>query len=308
MECRQPALGLLGGDVGVSRLSTITALAAAGLLSLSACDADAPVDSNSQQDLTPTVSARPTPAPAPTSAPTSGAPEPPRRGACYRLTYDQAIAPTTQDAPRPCRGAHTTQTYAVGDLDLILNGHLLGVDSAAAREQAARRCPARLAKFLGGTQEQLRLSLLRPVWFTPTIEESDAGAGWYRCDVIAIARERRLAPIRGTLKGILATPEGRDEFGMCGTDQPGSASFSRVLCREDHTWRAIAIVGLASKSKDGSYPGEKPLRRAGEEICADAARTIAADALDYDWGYEWPTREQWDAGQTYGRCWAPDPA
>ena len=33
---------------------------------------------------------------------------------------------------------------------------------------------------------------------------------------------------------------------------------------------------------------------------------MAEDALDYEWGYEWPTAEQWAAGQTYGRCWAPD--
>ena len=40
----------------------------------------------------------------------------------------------------------------------------------------------------------------------------------------------------------------------------------------------------------------------------EAARAIASDALDYEWGYEWPTKEQWQAGQTFGRCWAPDPA
>ena len=38
----------------------------------------------------------------------------------------------------------------------------------------------------------------------------------------------------------------------------------------------------------------------------DAGREVADDALDYEWGYEWPTAEQWEAGQDYGRCWAPD--
>ena len=32
---------------------------------------------------------------------------------------------------------------------------------------------------------------------------------------------------------------------------------------------------------------------------------VAEDALDYEWGYEWPTADQWAARQTYGRCWAP---
>ncbi len=33
---------------------------------------------------------------------------------------------------------------------------------------------------------------------------------------------------------------------------------------------------------------------------------MADDALNFQWGYEWPTEKQWDDGQTYGRCWAPD--
>ena len=28
--------------------------------------------------------------------------------------------------------------------------------------------------------------MLRTVWFTPSVEESDAGANWYRCDVVAL--------------------------------------------------------------------------------------------------------------------------
>ena len=48
------------------------------------------------------------------------------------------------------------------------------------------------------------------------------------------------------------------------------------------------------------YPGEQKVRDAGEAACEDAGRGAADDALDFQWGYEWPTEEQWDAGQTYG--------
>ena len=97
-------------------------------------------------------------------------------------------------------------------------------------------------------------------------------------------------------------------YAMCATDQPGTADFQRVLCRDAHTWKAISTIdltGLAKKS-GGDYPGEAAVKGAGDETCADAARAIAPDALDYQWGYEWPTSDQWAAGQTYGRCWAPD--
>ena len=188
------------------------------------------------------------------------------------------------------------------------NGHLVAVDSDLARRQVARRCPSQLGAYVGATEEQLRLSMLRPVWFTPTIEQSDAGAAWYRCDVIAVSGEKQVAKIDHNIFESLKTAEGRDEFAMCGTAQPGTKEFARVLCREDHTWKAISVLDLSDKAKKGKYPGEDAVQSAGNTVCADAAREIASDALDYEWGYEWPTKDQWQAGQTYGRCWSPDPA
>ena len=275
----------------------------AALLSLAACTSDD--DDPPAADATtaaPTTLA-PTPAPPPA---------PPPLGACYRLSYAEAIAPTNSDTPVSCDKGHTSQTFAVGRLDLLADGHLLGVDSDAVRRQVARRCPGGLARYVGATQEQLRLSVLRPVWFTPTIEEADAGADWYRCDVIAVTGDRKVAKFDHNLFEALTTPARRAEFGLCGTAQPGTPAFSRVLCREDHTWKAIAVVDLTDLGGDGkrgAYPGEKAVRAAGDDgTCADAARAIASDALDYEWGYEWPTKDQWQAGQTYGRCWSPDPA
>lgn len=275
------------------------ALLAAAVLLLGGCTSG---DDEPAPEPTPTA----TPTPPPAAAPP---PPAPAAGACYRLSYDEALAPTNADAAVDCARGHTSQTYAVGRLDLVSGGHLLAVDSDAVRAQVAKRCPRRLAAYLGGDEEQLRLSLLRPVWFTPTLEESDQGAAWYRCDVIAVTGQDRLAKVTGELAGVLARPAGRAAYGVCGTAQPGSDDFARVLCRDPHSWRAISVVDLAdSARKGGRYPGEGVVREAGQDVCQEAARQVAADALDYEWGYEWPTAEQWDAGQTYGRCWAPDPA
>ena len=52
--------------------------------------------------------------------------------------------------------------------------------------------------------------------------------------------------------------------------------------------------------------GKQKAQAAGQEPCAEAARGSADDALSYDWGYEWPDRQQWRAGRTHGFCWAPD--
>ena len=89
---------------------------------------------------------------------------------------------------------------------------------------------------------------------------------------------------------------------MCGTAEPGSDGFARVICSSNHSWRAIETVDV-----DGErYPGEEAARDAGQGPCEDAARERADDALNFKWGYEWPTAQQWKAGQTYGLCWVRD--
>jgi hypothetical protein len=290
VEGGQPPLGVLGEDERVRRL--VPTVAALALALAAGCTAD-----SSEPGAKPSASE---------PSPSVGAPPPrPKVGSCHRLTYEEALAPTDVEPAVDCSKPHTSQTYAVGRLATELDGHLLAVDSAAVHAQVAERCPTTLGTYLGATQEQLRLTMLRAVWFTPTVEDSDAGANWFRCDVIAVAGEDRVGKALGSFKGALASPEGRRVYAMCGTAQPGTPGFERVLCSEDDSWRAIRSVTLKGKGPDDAYPGEDAVREAGAGPCTEAARAIADDALDYEWGYEWPTADQWAAGQTYGRCWAP---
>ncbi len=269
--------------------AAVTALLLAGCSGGGSDDADAPVPS-------PSVSVTPTPSAA------APLPKPPRERDCYRLDYDEAVAPTVEVPPTPCARKHTSVTVAVGPLDAVVDGHLLAVDSKRVRNQVAATCPDRFADFVGGSEDDRRLSMLRPVWFTPTVEQSDAGESWYRCDGVAVAGDERLAPIVGRLRGALDDQDGRDRYAMCGTAAPGTDGFERVICSADHSWRAVATVPF-----DGDkYPGVEQVRAAGDEPCKDAGANAADGALDYKWGYEWPTAEQWRAGQTYGLCWVPD--
>ena len=243
----------------------------------------------------PAASASPTPLPRATPAPV------PQDGVCHQLTFAQALAPTASDAaPVPCRQPHTAQTYTVGRLTTEVGGHLVAVDSARVQRQVRTSCPQRLAAFLGASEERLRLSMLRAVWFTPTVEQSDEGADWFRCDVIAVAGDQQLATLTGTLKGALGSGA-TGPWAMCGTAEPGTPAFKRVPCRDKHSWRALRTIALGGED----YPGEAAAKAAGQKTCQEAGRAVAKDALDYQWGYEWPTKAQWDAGQTYGICWAP---
>ncbi|MFC5730763.1 MULTISPECIES: septum formation family protein [Nocardioides] len=242
---------------------------------------------------------------APATSTPSAAPEPPPEpttGACYRLEFEAAVAPTADAEPVDCGQPHTSETVAVGTVDAVVDGHLLAIDSAHVQAQVAADCPRLLSRFVGGTPKNLRLSMIRPVWFTPTVEESDEGADWFRCDAVLLAGAEELAEVRGSLKDALDRPAPREAHAMCGTAAPDAKNFERVPCSARHSWRAIDVVAF----KPGKYPGERTVRRAGGTQCEDAGAEVAEDPLDFRWGYEWPTQEQWQMGQTFGRCWAPD--
>lgn len=243
-----------------------------------------------------------TPPPAtPSRTVAAPAPDAPSAGACHQLNYQQALAPTSTSKPVPCNKPHTAQTTFVGQAPTVVGGHLLAPDSARVRAAIATECGQRLPRFLGLPADQVPLTMLRSVWFTPTPAEIARGANWFRCEVIALAAEEKLAPLTGSLASTLADPDSASRFAMCGTASPDSADFRRVVCSTAHTWRAVEVVNLP----DGRYPGRDRVAAAGQDQCDRAGQAAATDPLNYQWAYEWPTAEQWQEGQTYGRCWVP---
>ncbi len=309
MDGRQPALDLLGEDGPVMRrtplvvalvvVAALTAGCTSGDSSDPGADASTPIPSASGSPSA-DGSASPSASPSSTVVPATPAPRPARR-ACYRLGYADAVAPTTEVAAVDCARRHTSLTFRVGTVDAVVDGHLLAVDSRHVQDDIAAQCPAALDTFLGGTEDDRRLSMLRTVWFSPSIEQSDEGGNWFRCDVIALAGNEKLAPLTGRVAGALGRDGWQDRFGMCGTTDPQDADFERVICARRHAWRAIATID--AKGRD--YPGAASLRGSGKAACEDPARAVAPDPLTVTWSYEPPTRAQWRSGQHYGICWVP---
>lgn len=277
------------GETSYRLRRTLVGLLCAGLAAaLTACEDDSTDPAEKEPAAKQTTAAEP--------------PAPPEPGACYPLPFEAAVAPTSEVEAVPCTARHTSETVAVGTIDALVDGHLLAVDSDRVQAQVASACPKALTTYVGGSIERLRLSMIRPVWFTPTVEQSDAGADWYRCDAVLLAGTSSLSQLTTSLKGVLDQAKGRDRYAMCGTAAPDAKDFQRVLCSAKHSWRAIDVVVF----REGTYPGEKKVRAAGRAQCEDAAADVAEDPLVFEWGYEWPTAEQWAMGQAFGRCWAPD--
>jgi len=292
----QPAVGVLGEDRPVNRRVQGLVLALAVVLGLtSACSpgggsgADTPATS-------PVTSSTPTVAAAPPAAPPLHA--------CYALTLAQAEAPTSAVGPVPCTASHTAVTIQVGTIRPVVDGHLLAVDSDTVQKQIARRCQGRLPAYVGGNEETRRLSRLTVVWFSPTLADSDRGALWFRCDLVALAGHDQLAPLPGSARHVLAAAGALDRFGTCGTAAPSVRRFQRVICSRPHTWRARSTVNLPARAK---YL-DKAAGAAADSTCHDVESRLASDILKLQWSFEWPSRSEWDAGQRFGYCWTPDPA
>lgn len=243
---------------------------------------------------------------APEAAPTASVPpKPPRRpkvGDCHRLSWDEALSPAATDTRVACRRKHTAVTFHVGRIERTRAGRPRPVDSARVQQQVARVCPERLPDFLGATPDQVRRSLLRAVWFTPTLEQADAGAAWFRCDVVATGSDETLAKLPRRLRDGFADDALRERFALCATGEPGQKSFTRVPCAATHAWRAVTSVDVSGDT----YPGQAAVEEAMSDACSDAATEAASNPLDVRWSQEGPTRRQWRAGQRHGLCWVPD--
>ncbi|MCF6379596.1 septum formation family protein [Nocardioides KLBMP 9356] len=270
------------------RLAALAAL----VVALGACTST-PTEPAADQ----TPSATSTPSPTESTPPPDPGPTP-RVGECHLLSFGQAVSVVGRTEPVRCRRKHTAETYFVGRLKLATKaGHVRRVDSRAAQEQARSTCAARLPRHLGRTPQELRLTMARSVWFTPSPKHAEAGADWFRCDLVVVAGPRRLLVLPRVTKGLGGAPA----LAMCATAAPGTRAFKRVGCGATHAWKAVSTVDIPGRK----LPSKQAVADRMDGPCGDAARANASDPLDFTWSQESPTPEQWDAGQRYGICWVP---
>jgi hypothetical protein len=277
----------------------VAVLVTAGLLA--GCTGGAP-QSGGRSDGSPaaaTGSSGHTATPSPSATTATPAPPAPLTGACYLLSVTELTHRSSDSLPVSCRRRHTTRTIHVGR---VAAGSGAATLTAVGR-RAASRCPRELARYLGGSRRTRHLSRFEAVWFDPTPAQLRRGARWFRCDLVAFARPGRLFPLpRGRdLHGVLDHPRALRRFGLCGTAAPGTRGFHRVICGRRHSWRAFGTVHLPG----GAYPGAAEVRRAGVHVCRRRARAESGGSLRYRYGWEWPSGDQWAAGQHYGYCWVP---
>ena len=224
--------------------------------------------------------------------------EPPLLGACRVLTPDDVLHPSNATETVPCQEKHTAETFAVGPLSGDLED--VAYDDRKLGEFAYQVCSTAFEKFLGADESLVMRTIVSWAWFRPSEKAWEAGARWYRCDIVggteASASYRDLPK---TAKGLLAPRP--DEWMVC-ANGPTVADSEKVPCTEQHTWRAVTTIKLGEPSDP--YPGDRVVEVRTKDYCSESVGAWLSYPVNYDYGYTWFHEGEWNAGNRRSVCWA----
>ncbi|HEY2878859.1 septum formation family protein [Nocardioides sp.] len=232
-------------------------------------------------------------------APPPGAMSAPDLDACRMLSPDDVSHPSNSTDPVSCDQPHTAQTYAVGALPTTFAD--ASYDDVEVRAFAYQTCSRRFITFTGADESLAMRSILSWAWFRPSRAAWDAGARWYRCDVIGGGDQTRTyVNLPARTKGLLLGRP-KDEWMVCAQGATVSGSV-KVPCTAKHDWRAVTTIVLGSSGD--TYPGDRAVQARTRDFCSKSVGAWLDYPVDYDFGYSWFHVAEWNAGNRRSVCWA----
>ncbi len=162
-------------------------------------------------------------------------------------------------------------------------------------------CEKEFRRFLGGDESAVMRATVTWAWFRPSEAAWDAGARWWRCDVVGGGEESTsLVTLPQTAEGLLVgQPD--DRWQVC-VDGPSVADSVKIPCTEPHTWRAVSTIVLGEDEDE--YPGDRVVASRTRSFCSDSVGAILNYPVDYDYGYTFFHEAEWEAGNRRSICWA----
>ena len=223
----------------------------------------------------------------------------PELGACRVLTLPDIARTSDATETVPCTGEHTAQTYAVGELPATLRD--AAYDAPEVGAFAFDTCSTQLEKFLGGDVSVVMRSIVTWAWFRPSPEAWEQGARWYRCDAVGGGEQSAtLAVLPETARGLL---QGRpDDRWMACVEGASIDAGPTIPCTETHDWRAVTTIKLGEPADP--YPGDRVVEVRTRNFCSDSVGAWLNYPVDFDYGFTWFHRAEWDAGNRRSICWA----
>jgi hypothetical protein len=223
----------------------------------------------------------------------------PEDGLCRLLTPGDVGQPSNDTQPVPCDERHTAQTYRVGTLPSRFEHVSYNDDRLAA--WAYHACSSSFIRFTGADESLAMRTILSWAWFRPSRAAWEAGARWYRCDVIGGGDQiRTYVDLPRTAKGLLlGRPD--DEWMVCAQGATVSGSV-KVPCSTKHDWRAVTTIVLGTQGDP--YPGDRAVQLRTRDFCSKSVGAWLDYPVDYDFGYSWFHQPEWEAGNRRSVCWA----
>lgn len=226
--------------------------------------------------------------------------DPPELGACRVLSPDDIAKPDNSTAVVDCAEEHTAETFAVGTFPERL-ANLDDIDAPQLGGYIYDTCSAKFQKFLGGDESTVMRSLLTWAWFRPSEDAWDAGARWYRCDVVSGSEQsEELRVLPASAKGVLSPPP--DDAWMSCANGETVAGSEKVACSEPHEWRAVTTIKVGRD--DDTYPGDRLVEVRTRDFCSDSVGAWMNYPVDYEFGYTYFRQAEWKAGNRRSICWA----
>lgn len=232
-------------------------------------------------------------------APEDVSAEPPENGLCRLLDADDVARPSNDSDPVDCADRHTAETFLVADFPEDL--HDLDADDPELGAHVYSECAPAFARFLGADESAVMRTIVSWAWFGPSEPQWEAGARWFRCDVVGGGEQ--LTDYRAlpeTAEGLL---EGMppDQWMVCATGRSVDGS-PKVPCSEPHTWRAVTTIKVGEPGED--YPGDRVVEVTTRDYCSDSVGAWLGYPASYDFGYTFFREAEWEAGNRRSVCWA----
>ncbi|GGO86455.1 hypothetical protein GCM10011584_08800 [Nocardioides phosphati] len=225
----------------------------------------------------------------------------PSRGACRVLDAHDVRLTTNATRTVSCSKRHTAETYAVGELPAALDH--AAYDSEEVALAGYRACNDAFAEHLGADESVVMRTVLTWRWFRPSEKAWKKGARWYRCDLLAgtTAAGHDLPALPRRTEGLLHSSKPADRWMVCGRG-PSVSTSRKVPCSRPHDWRAATTIKVGEPGE--AYPGDREIEVKTHEYCRTSISAWLNYAVDFQFGYTWFHKDEWEAGNRRSVCWA----
>jgi len=223
----------------------------------------------------------------------------PEVGACRMITPGDVELPSNATKTVPCTEPHTAETFLVDELpdDLVKSDY----EDPALGAFAYETCSKAFMTFTGGDDSQVMRAVVSWAWFRPSRPAWEAGARWYRCDIVGGGPQSASYVLLPDDSSQLLYGRPTDEWLACATGDKFSGS-TKVPCSAKHDWRAVTTIKLGEP--DDPYPGDKVSETKTRDYCSDSVGAWLGYPVEYDFAYTWFHEAEWEAGNRRSVCWA----